>query len=59
MKRQVVKGESLGKKIRDKVNFGSLLYPDVGGREKSDPTLICWENLSVRFLTLGRGLMAK
>lgn len=58
MKRQVDE-KSLGKKIRDKMNFGSLLYPDVGGREKSDPTLICWENLSVRFLTLGRGLMAK
>ena len=41
------------------MNFGSLLYPDVGGREKYDPTLICWENLSIRFLTLGRGLMAK
>lgn len=50
---------SLGNKVRDKMNFGSLLYPDVGGREKYDPTLICWENLSIRFLTLGRGLMAK
>ena len=29
MKRQVDE-KSLGKKIRDKMNFGSLLYPDVG-----------------------------